>query len=90
MVKKPPANAGDIRNEGSIPGSGKFPGRGHGNQLQYSCLENPMNREVWQAMVHRVTKSQIKLKRLSMHINVSSNHFKVFDLLLVLFCPGYS
>ena len=90
MVKKPPANAGDIRNEGSIPGSGKFPRGGHGNQLQYSCLENPMNREVWQAMVHRVAKSRIKLKPLSMHINVSSNHCKVFDLLLVLFCPGYS
>ena len=59
MVKKPHANAGDVRNVGSIPGSGRFPGGGHGNQLQYSCLENPMNREVWQAMVHQVTKSGI-------------------------------
>ena len=45
--KNPPANAGDIRNMGSIPGSGKSPGGGLGNPLQYSCLENPMDREAW-------------------------------------------
>ena len=61
MVEKPPANAGDVRTAGSIPGSGRFPGGGHGNPLQYSCLENPMNREVWQAMVHGVAKSQKQL-----------------------------
>ena len=44
MVKNPPANAGDIRDEGSIPGLGRSPGGGHGNPLQYSCLENPMDR----------------------------------------------
>ena len=44
MVKNPPANAGDIRDSGSIPGSGRAPGGGHGNPLQYSCLENPMDR----------------------------------------------
>ena len=44
MVKNPPANAGDIRHTGSIPGSGRSPGGGHGNPLQYSCLENPMDR----------------------------------------------
>ena len=54
-VKNPPANAGDIRDAGSIPRSGRCPGGGHGNPLQYSCLENPMDRGAWQATVHRVT-----------------------------------
>ena len=62
VVKHPPANAGDIRDMGSIPGSGKTPGGGHGNPLQYSCLENPMDRGTWQAVVHRITKSQTQLK----------------------------
>ena len=54
-----PANARDIRNLGLIPGSGRSPGGGHGNPVKYSCLENPMEREVWRATVHRVTKSQM-------------------------------
>ena len=58
MVKNSPANAGDVRDTGSIPGSGRFPGGGHGNPLQYSCLENPMDRGAWWAMVHRVAQSQ--------------------------------
>ena len=45
VVKNPPANAGDIRDMGSVPGLGRSPGEGHGNLLQYYCLENPMNRE---------------------------------------------
>ena len=53
MVKKPPANAGDIRDAGSIPGLGRSPGEGNGNPLQY-CLENPIDRGAWQATVHRV------------------------------------
>ena len=56
--KDPPANAGEIRDLGSTPGSGRSPGRGQGNSSQYSCLENPMGREVWQATVHRIAKSQ--------------------------------
>ena len=52
--KNPPANAGDT---GSIPGSGRSPGGGHGTPLQYSCLENPMDRGAWQATVHVVVKS---------------------------------
>ena len=56
-IKKPPANAGDIRDVGSIPGSGRSPGKGHGNPLQYSCLENPMDRGAWRATVHGVAKS---------------------------------
>ena len=47
VVKNPPANAEDIRDAGSIPGSGRSPGGGHGNPLQYSCLENPMDRGAW-------------------------------------------
>ena len=47
VVKNLPGNAGDIRDTGLIPGSGRSPGRGHGNPLQYSYLENPMDREAW-------------------------------------------
>ena len=57
VVKNLPANAGDVRDMGSIPGSGRPPGRGHGNPLQYSCLENPMERGISQAAVQRVAKS---------------------------------
>ena len=62
MVKNPPANAGDAGDMGLIPGSGISPGGEHGNPLQYSCLENPMDRGAWWAVVHRVTKSQTGLK----------------------------
>ena len=58
MVKNPPANAGDIKDAGFISGSGRSPGEGHGNPLQYSCLGNPMDRGAWQARIWRVTKSQ--------------------------------
>ena len=61
MVKNLPANAGDLRDAGLIPGSGGSPGKGHGNPLQYSCLENPTDRGAWQATVHGVAKSQILL-----------------------------
>ena len=64
MVNNPPANAGDIRDTGSIHGWGRSPREGHGNPLQYSCLENPMDRGIWRAS-HWVAKSQTKLKRLS-------------------------
>ena len=53
VVKSPPANAGDIRDVGSIPGSGRTLVGGHGNPLQYSCLENPMDRGTWWATMHR-------------------------------------
>ena len=58
VVKNPSANAEDIRDACSIPGLEGSPGEGHGNPLQYSCLENPMDREGWLATVHRVAKSQ--------------------------------
>ena len=57
MVKNLPANAGDIRDMGLIPGLGRFPGGGHGNTLQYSCLEDPMDRGAWGATVHRVRET---------------------------------
>ena len=69
MVKNSPANAVDLRDLDSVPGSGRSPGGGHGNPLQYSCLENPMDRGTWRATVHKVAKSRTQLKRLSMHIS---------------------
>ena len=59
VVKNPPANAGDTRVEDSMPGWGRAPGGGNGNPLQYPCLENPMDRGVWRATVHGVTKSDM-------------------------------
>ena len=59
LVKNPPANVGDM---GSIPGVGRSPGGGNGNPLQYSCLENPMDRGAWRATVHWVAKSQSRLR----------------------------
>ena len=62
VVKNPPANAGDLRDAGLLPGSGRSPVGGHGNPLQDSCLENPMDRGARWATVHGVTKSQTRLK----------------------------
>ena len=56
MVKNLPANAGDVRDLDSIPGSGRFPGGGHGKPLQYSCLENPMDRGAWGITVLGIAK----------------------------------
>ena len=76
MVKNPPANAGDIRDTGSILGSGRSPAGGHGNLLQYSCLENPMDRRAWWATGHRVTQSQTQLS------DLACVQGKVYDLSL--------
>ena len=65
MLKNQPANAGDLRDACLIPDSGRSPGGRHGNPLQYSCLENPMDRGAWQTIVHRVAESQTCLKQLS-------------------------
>ena len=62
IVKNLPANAGDTGDTGLIPGLGRSPGEGHGNPLQYSYLENPMDRGAWQATVDGVEKSQIQVK----------------------------
>ena len=62
LVNNPPANAGELRDTGSVPQSGRSPKGGHGKPLQYSCLENPMDRGTWQVAVHRVAKSRARLK----------------------------
>ena len=61
VVKNPPANAGDTRDAGLIPGLGRSPGEGNGNPLQYSCLNNSMDRGVWWATVHGIPKNQTQL-----------------------------
>ena len=71
VVNNLPANAEDIRVSGSIPGSGRSPGGGCGNPLQYSCLENSMDRGAWWATVYSVAKSQTHLKQLSIHIDLT-------------------
>ena len=84
MVKNLPANARDLKDAGSILISGRSPGGGHGNPLQYSCLENPMDRGAWQDTVHRVAKSRTWLKCLSMHAHVVAL-FSIFSGTSVLF-----
>ena len=90
MVKNPSAYAGDVIGMGLIPGLGRFPGGGHGNPLQYSCLVNPMDRGAWWATVHRVAKSWTQLKRVSTHaetfmqtkylVDTSLLHLKYFEV----------
>ena len=67
VVENLPANAQDIKDAGSIPGSERSPGEGHVNPVQCSCLENPMNRGTWQATIHRISKSKTQLKQLRTH-----------------------
>ena len=74
VVKNPSANTRDVRDMDSIPGSRRSPGGGNGNPLQYSCLENPMDREAWWAIVHGVTKSQT---RLSMEVYMHFSHCRL-------------
>ena len=71
---EPVCDTGDARNMGSIPGLGRFPGRGHGNPLQYSCLENPTDRGAWWATAHR---SQLDMTEATEHI-----HTQVFSPIL--------
>ena len=86
MVKKPPASAGDVRDVGSDPGSGSFPGGGHGNPLQHSCLENPMDRGAWEVTVEGLAQSQTRLKRL----NLLRILVCIFSLVVVLSICGFS
>ena len=65
VVKNLPANAGDIGDEGSIPGPGRSSGRGDGNPVQYSCLGNPVDRGAWRATVHGVSKNRTRLSDLT-------------------------
>ena len=71
-VKNLPASAGDTRDVGSVPGSGRSPGRGHGNPVQYSCLENPINRGAWEATVHSVAESNMTEHT---HMQLWESHF---------------
>ena len=71
--KNPPANAGDTEDTNVIPGLGRSPGEGHGNPLQHSSLENPMDKGAWQAIVHRVTKSQTQIEQLSMQACIGTH-----------------
>ena len=70
MVKNPPANAGNV---GSIPGWGRSPGGGNGNPLQYSCLENLMDRGAWPATVHGVTNKSDTAEQLSAHMHTHTH-----------------
>ena len=84
MVENLPASAGDVRDLSLIPGSGRSPGGGNGNPLQYSRLENPMDREAWQATVHGVAKSRTWLKRVSTrtHLRMKSSSVGLSSMLL--------
>ena len=76
VVKNPLANAGNVRDVGSIPGSGRSPGGGHGNPLQHSCLGNPIDKGSWQATVHRGAKDWTRLRKLDTQ-QVVSFKFKI-------------
>ena len=77
-VKNLPANAGDVRDVGSIPGSGRSLGGGHGNPIQNSSLENPKGRGIWRATVHRVAESDMT-KRLSLAHNYTGLERSLFE-----------
>ena len=79
VVKNLPTNAGDVRDVGSVPGSGRFPWGGNDNPLQYSSLGNPVDRGAWQATVHRVAKSWTWLKWLSMHAKIKIRPKVLFE-----------
>ena len=76
-------SACQARDTSSIPGSGRPPGERNGNPLQYSCLENPMDRGAWQATVHRVAKSQTRLKWLSTHAHMSQKDYEQMTMMCV-------
>ena len=78
------ANAGDLRGVRSIPGWGRAPGEGNGNPLQYSCLENPLVREAWWAVIQRVAKTQTQLKRLSTYVEKPLFPYLGMDILFSL------
>ena len=75
VVKDLPANAGDSRDTGSIPGEGRFPGEGNGNPLQYSCLKNSMDTEASQTTIPGVAKTQTRLKQLSPHASYDTRFY---------------
>ena len=84
MVKNPPANAGDVRYVDAIPESGRSPGRGHGNPLQYSCLENLIDRGTWQTTVHKGRKgsdtTEVTLHSTSFYMHLKERLFSAFEV----------
>ena len=85
MVKNVFISAGDVRDSGSIPRSGRSPGEGNSKLLQYSCLENPMDRGGWWAIVNRVTRSQTQLKQLNTCIHTQTHkHTDTHNILLLI------
>ena len=82
LVKNPPANIGDTRDAGSIPGSGRSPGVGNGNPLHYYCLQNPMDKGAWQTTVHGVTKELDMTEH-------THTHTHTYILILKLGCPFF-
>ena len=85
VVKNPPANSRDVRDVGSIPGSGRSPGGGLGNPPQYSCLGNPTDRGAWQVTVHRLVNRQKQPKVLSTHAHLYINIYILYILFQILF-----
>ena len=77
VVKNLPSNAGDTRDAGSTPGLGRSPEVGNGNSLQYSCLENPMDRGAWRATVRGVSKSQTQLSTHTLGVNLMYHVYKL-------------
>ena len=91
VVKKPPAKVGDERDMGSIPGSGRSPGGGHGDPLQYSCLENPVDRGAWWATVHASSPvlGHLCSTSVSMHLTTLGTSFERNHTVFVLLCLAY-
>ena len=87
MVKNLPTNAGDVRDMGSVPGSGRSPGRGY---LQYSCLKNPMDRGAWWAAVHEVAKSRTRLRdfTFTFHFHALEKEMATHSSVLAWRVPG--
>ena len=85
MVKNPLVNAGDLRDKGSVPGSGRSPGEGCGHPLQYSCLENPMDRGAWRAPVHSIAKR----REWSNAAHATHTYFFTSVLCLPINCNGF-
>ena len=81
VLKNLSVNVGDVKEAGLIPELGRSPGEGNGNPLQYSCLENPMDRGTWRAAVHGISQSQTRLKQLSMH-----SYMYIFTKIFVYIC----
>ena len=77
------ASAGDVREAGSILGLGRYPGGQHGNLIQYSCLENPMDRGAWQATAHRVAENWTQLNKLGTHARLMTKLGKRFNNLIL-------